>query len=342
MLLKSKNGINFLVDSKMELLFAIHSAFHRLISSEGCIWIESPNISYVNKAIELINIENQPKLCRYITEAWSSKDIIPRIATVFDDNFNLCEEKITERIRESFNYGDIYDFAKLIKSLANKINWNIFLETQKEFYMELLNKVVQFPENLDINDVVEFYGYSKSSYNYVITVLTNVAFGIEDIDENVYCIHGFDYDEETKEFHIFYRLLENLFHEYSHPYVNPLIDNFFYKFTNINSFHEEAIKHDLPKYYSNKKETLLYEYFVRANAIVLSSKYTGVTQILPSIQKKGFTYLQELANYIITNKRQDTKYEDFFYNELIDYFNTLPEKNIMINKQKNIEQPKKM
>ena len=94
----------------------------------------------------------------------------------------------------------------------------------------------------------------------------NGGFGISNISNDNFYIRGFYYDEKTKSFENNMRYLnECLFHEFSHPIINPLVDKYFGLFTNINEIQEDALKNDLPKAYSSNPKTLLYEYFVRCN-----------------------------------------------------------------------------
>ena len=327
MLIKSKNNINYMVDSRMELLFGIHSAFQRIEPNENLDWVESPAIPYVDEVIELIKIQNHPELCNYIKYAWDSCDDIPNIALAFDEEFNLCEDKLNARIKEFFQYGDIYSFSKLIKDLAVELNWEHFLQSKKNFFEKLLNDIISFPDNLDINDIITYYGYAKSSYNYVISVLINGGFGIESNSNDLYCIRGFQFDEDEKKFIVNKDyLLENLFHEFSHPYVNPIIDKYFSYFTNVKEFQEEALKHNLFKTYSKYPKTLFYEYFVRANAKYLSSKYSGNMQIAEGVLKHGFIHLKELTNFISKHKASYPTFEDLFINELVSYINDIGNK----------------
>lgn len=265
MLLLSKNNIKYIIDERMELIFAIHAAYKRMSADEDLDWVETPNISYVNELMELIDIRDQHELCQYIENAWNDIGRIPSLATIFDENFNLIEERISPIIKDCFQYGNIYEFAVLIKQLAEKIKWVEYIKTKKGFYEKLFYDVIKFSKQLDMNDFIQYYGYSKNSYNYVITSLINGSFCVEDTSNNLFCVRGFKYDEVTQRFSEENEyLLENLFHEYSHTYINPLIDKYFSKF-DIKRLFDEAVNNGLPKCYQYPR-ILLYEYFVRASA----------------------------------------------------------------------------
>lgn len=117
-------------------------------------------------------------------------------------------------------------------------------------------------------------------------------------------------------------LLECLFHEFSRPQVNSLVDKYYDLFTNIERLVKNSIANNLPKTYQNGR-TILYEYFVRANAYIMTLKYYPDSKISDWILQHGFKYLNDLASYTSDNINKYNNYEELFKNELIIYMNSI-------------------
>lgn len=318
MLLKNINNLIITVDNRLELIYAIHALYKDTTKDENFDWIETPTINYFKDLKELIDIKKYPKLCEYIKYAFDNCNIPSNLMLAFDTNFNLDLNKIGSNIK--FEYGNVIEFATLLKELAYDIKWNDFLESQKDFYINVLNEI-NITNTLEIKDIEKFYGEKKQSYTYSISVLINGGFGPKDNNDNIYAIRGFIWDEEEKKWeNSFIYLYENLFHEFSHSYINPLVDKHFDKLSNIKL---ENISYNIPNVYSNGLKTILYEYFVRANAIILSSKYTNDLNVPDIYKNNGFPYLQELIDLTLASGSKYKTYEELFVKELIPFMYTL-------------------
>lgn len=209
-----------------------------------------------------------------------------------------------------------------------EIKWDDFFESNKDFYQNLILEFSKFLSNLDLSDIEKFYGSSGESYNYIPSILMNGGFGPSDKEGNLYYIRRFQYNEKEKRFEqdIPY-LVECLFHEFSHPFVNLLVnllvDKYFHLFSNIDDLFLEAKQFDLPLCYCNQK-TLLYEYFVRANAFILKLHYYPNAQISTYMKNHGFIYLDEIVSHTLEHKKDYDSYEAFFEESLIPFINQMP------------------
>lgn len=320
--------LNVKCDKRLEFIFAIHSAYLKKTNNEDFDWVECPDIPYMNELFILLKDNLTSNLCKYIEEAFDECDIPSKIAFVLDDNFDIQEDKINGSI--SFSYGNIQKFSLLLKDLANKVNWNKYYEYVKEFYNDFIINEIKLP-NIDVKDIINFYGYKKKSYNYLPSVLVNGGFSVTDSEDNVYAIRGFQYDEEEKEWlNDFDYLIENLFHEISHSYINPLIDKYFERFDNIGNITNSTLNNSY-----QREKTIICEYLVRTNATILASKYTNNLNATEWIKEHGFPYLQEIIDYTLNNRLEYKTYEEFLVNSLIPYINELIDKK-QINTNKNL------
>ena len=337
MLIKNYNNLNILFDKKLELILALYAVYlkkHPELKEEYD-FIEVPPVEYVEELENLIDIDKYDELIKYI-EGFNDCSLNANIAIGLTDDFEIDYERIDyEYIKKYMSYGTLEEFVRLLKQLANDIKWDDFVEIKKEYYVSLSNRFSSFPNNLDLNDIKNFYGKELTSYNYIMSILMNGGFGPADKLGNSYYIKGIEYYDEIKDFHSNIKyLLECLFHEFSHPIINPMVDKYFDKFTNIDDIYKEAVKYRLPKCYSHDKKVILYEYFVRTNAYILALNYYPELNVSEWIKEHGFIHLDEIIEFTLKNRSKYETYEEFFVEEMIDYFNNILSDTKYNDKQK--------
>ena len=325
MLIKNYNNLNILFDKKLELILALYAVYlkkHPELKEEYD-FIEFPPVVYVEELENLINIEKCNELIKYL-EGFNDCSLSANIAIGLTNDFEIDYERIDyEYIKKYMSYGTLEEFVRLLKKLANEIKWDEFINQNKEYYVNLVNRFSDFPANLDLNDIKKYYGNGLISYNYIPSILMNGGFGTSNKLGDAYYIRGIQFYDKTNDFHYDPKyLLECMFHEFSHPLINPIIDKYFDKFTNIDEIFKEAIKNGLPKCYSQNQKTLLYEYFVRTNAYILTLKYYQEIDI-EWIKEHGFIHLDEIIEFTLKNRSKYETYEEFFVEEMIDYFNNI-------------------
>lgn len=317
-----------------ELLLALHILYlkNNPDMEDEFDFIEIPNISFVDEIIDELSKYDCSELFKYI-ENFNASEIPVEIAIGLDDNFEINQTKMKiEYINNNMNYGSLSEFVQLLKEFSIKVNWNNIYNRNKNVYDKLINDFNELNYSSFVSDINNFYGTSNIEYNYIISIFMNGGFGVSDKDGNLYYIKGFKYNIDNKEFEYDIPfIIECMFHEFSHPNVNPLVDNYYEQF-NIEELYKEAIQNNFPKCYQNKK-TFLYEYFVRACANTLVNNYYPNTKIEDWIINLGFIHLQELSDYIYNNYKKYDKFENLFTFKLIEYFNNL---NKNIKKNKNV------
>lgn len=90
------------------------------------------------------------------------------------------------------------------------------------------------------------------------------------------------------------------------------------------------------KTYQKKPQTLYYEYFVRAMAYIMTSKYIDCSKELEKYNKLGFIESDAIINFIINNYEIGADFENFFAKELVSFTNGLID-NLEYNKLKKIK-----
>lgn len=154
-------------------MLAIHSIYlkeHHDYSDEFN-FIETPPIPYVDELESIINSVEHQDIIDDLIEFTDESECI-NIALALNDDYELDKEK-TDLIQINKYLGDVNleEFIKNFKEYANKINWNSFYEFHHKFYIQLYSQFCGFPDNLDLNDINNFYGNKDLKYNYIPSIL---------------------------------------------------------------------------------------------------------------------------------------------------------------------------
>ena len=317
MLIDKLNNMNIEINKQYELILAIHAVYllkHPKLRKDELDFIETPDIKYMHDLEKLIPIQNYPEMIKYITN-FTDCSVPIDLAIGMNDLYEVDYKKIqSERISKYMNYGSIEDFAYELKKIANDINWNEFFKKYISFYQDFVNKYCKFPDNLDLSDIARYYSVKPKTYTFIPSVLMNGGFGPSDKEGNFYYNRGLHYDEEKQCFEVDNEyLVECLFHEFSHPIVNPLVDKYLSGINILEEFYNDAVSNNLLKTYSNSPKSVMYEYLVRANAYILASKYFDDIQPIEDdwVIPHGFTYLPELVYFTLENLSKYKNYEEF-------------------------------
>lgn len=329
MLIAKLNNMNIEINKQYELILAFHAIYlikHLELRKDELDFIEMPNIQYMHDLEKLIIPENYPEMIKYITN-FTDCSVSIGLGIGINDLYEVDYKKIqTEQINKYMEYGTIEGFVSELKNLATDINWNEFIKNYIPFYKKIVDEYCKFPDNLDLSDIAKYYSVNPKTYTFIPSVLMNGGFGPSDKEGNLYYNRGFYYDEEKQCFEVDNEyLVECLFHEFSHPIVNPLVDKYLSGTDFLEKMYESAVKNNLPKTYSNCPETVMYEYLVRANAYILTSKYFKDNMqpieddwIIPH----GFTYLPELVHFTKENLPKYENYEEFVKKAIPTFINS--------------------
>lgn len=261
MKIKNINKLNILVDKKLELMLAIQAVYQIKIEKQVFDYIETPPIPYLDELINFLNIDEFQSLIKDILEFEDESTSIS-IALSLNDNYEL--DKTNAYLENNFlGNVDIDKFIKKFKQYAKKIKWDNFFNSHMSFYQQLALQFCDFPQDLDLNDIKNFYGKKFNSYNYIPSILVNGGFSYHDNNGNTFYVRGILWSKNEKKFVYDKKyLLECLFHEFSHPIVNNLVDKYISSFSNLDIFFKDALNNKLPKTYSLKKyyyTNILYE-----------------------------------------------------------------------------------
>lgn len=318
------NGLNVILDKKLELMLAFHALTikkHPNFNDELDFISISP-ISYFEELENIIDVNEYLELIDDILKFEDATTAI-HIALGMNDDYLIDEKKVDiEKISKYLGGVNLNDFTNRFKQMADKIKWDKFFFEHQTFYKKLYSDFLDFPKDLNLKDINDFYNLESQKFYFIPSVLSNGGFAFKDRLNNNYYIRGINWDVDENNF-VYDKeyLLECMFHEFSHPVINDLVDKYYSLFVNIDTLFNEAVANNLPKAY-RKKHTLLHEYLVRANAVVLVKKYYSTNDNNWTISN-GFIYINDLIDYILNNRYSYDDYEAFFVNGLVPFINDL-------------------
>lgn len=227
-------------------------------------------------------------------------------------------------VRYSGGMESIQEFLGLLRQFAVETKYFSFFEKAVRFYDPILEKVKKNIRKYPFISMLEQeYGKEQGSYNYIVTSLMKGNFGIHFINPATQKTDMFSVFS-TDDFSLSPAIL---FHEYSHPYINPLTE----KYSEIADRYYEAYellkKYKLPDYLSGYGDwqECINEHFVRGMAIHLMKKCRldkEAAQLLKKDLYYGYKYMPLiLERYEFYDSSRD-KYIDFesFYPELLKVF----------------------
>ena len=312
-------------DKRLELLEALVIAVKQINTdelNEELDFVEFYDIPYVKELVNKINIEKYPEIIDYINNIKDCSKYT-NMFLYFDDKFNLDEQFNLK----PFEHKNAVEFVKIIKNIYEG-------ERIEEVFIKYRNYLNNLERNFENNCKINFKEKLSQIYENInnlnfyttISLLINGGFSSTK-DNNVYYVKGIKVQNNSIIFNEY--TIVCLYHEYSHFFVNKIIDKYFDKINNLDILYDECIKNGLPQTYQNKK-TILYEYFVRANSMILSENEISNEEYKEDIEwfkEIGFIRIEEIINLIKSGLINNLKFEDIFSTIFINYFNELNLKN---------------
>lgn len=163
------------------------------------------------------------------------------------------------------------EFADALRDFAKKADFMKFYRAHKALYDTLVAEVDSLFEGKDYVAVIEdFYGESRNNYNLILSPLFGTGGGYShtiktDEGYDLYAVLGPCSIKGKRTTFACPRVESIMLHEWSHHFVNPLVDQNFDIFTKSAGLFEPIKEMMLRQQYPNWK-IALYEHIVRACA----------------------------------------------------------------------------
>ena len=331
------NKVRF--DKRLELIFGLQ---YYVVRKYGVNfpWICENYKEYNDKFYELCDKNISEELVEYILDGGlESYNRCVDLALHIDYNYNIVNRQtLDDQLLKNPNV-DLDKAERLFKEFVEKSNYEGFFKSNEEYYnfiIEKFNGAVNYYESYDFNKIINFYGYKKGEANIIQVNFSDGSYG-PTYNGDLYYINGvINTSKEKGKFHFSDGLIINLYHEFSHSYINPLGRKYF-KDIDFNSLFLEAKEDGLESCYTDML-TLINEYCVRAVSIYLVKKAIGEQLYEKRIEwdkKRGYTYIKELCE-LLDNKDLYSTFEEFYKNEIVTFFINLEKELSVKNTKGNI------
>lgn len=312
------------IDKRLELLEALVIAVKQLNNNnielnDELDFVEYYNIPYVKELIKKINIDKYPDIIEYITDI-ADCGYYTNLFLYFDNEFNLNPNFNFKPFRKK----DTMKFGNLVKQIYEQENIESVFKKYCDFFSQLETEY-QKQINIDFKKQLKkvYLNVDNIDFLVIISLLINGGFSATNQKIVAYvkgiklnCKFKLDFNEYD---------IVCLFHEYSHYFVNQIVDKYYNEINNIDLLFNESVKNGLPKTYQNKK-TVLYEYFVRALSLILSYNLISKKEYDADIEwfkEIGFIRVEGLIKVIQNGIKSNLMFDEIFKTLILDYLNNL-------------------
>jgi len=217
---------------------------------------------------------------------------------------------------------NLMEFADELRNFARRTDFMQFYQAHKPLYDTLIAEVDSLFEGKNYVQALEdFYGESRNSYNLILSPLFSGNYGIPiktEEEYDLYAVIGPCSLKGKRTTFACLKYLENMtLHEWSHPFVNPLVDQNYELFKKSIALFE-PIKRMMQRQAYPSWRVTLYEHLVRAcGEIHLRAKTRKDFKKEKSLEYhegKGFwyiSYIDSLMDVYETHREQYPTFSQF-------------------------------
>ena len=314
-------------DKRLELLFGLQYCVFKDNNIKQDIFQEN-NKQYCEEFYNLYKNNASEELIEYIKNG--GLDTYNRtvdISDSLDENYKIIENEKIKKISSNNKNFNKDKLDMLLNEFIVKSNYEKFYENHKCYYnqvVEIFKKSLNYLTQYDDKMITDFYGYKINDFQIKVFNFTRGSFGMEFDNKITYIANTYPSDNEEEPVRIPNRIITTLFHEFSHPYCNPLGYKYFDE-NNIKKIEEESIQNGLEDCYHGI--TIINEYMVRVVQMYLSKKYIpneyyNIENDIKRHKSKGFVHINELVE-LLNYKDDYDNFEDFYKDQIVSFFNEL-------------------
>ncbi|HHV37463.1 MAG TPA: DUF4932 domain-containing protein [Candidatus Cloacimonetes bacterium] len=233
-----------------------------------------------------------------------------------------AKEMDEERLEKATQGGSLEEFYASVNDFVRISDFGGWFESQRPFLEKTVSETASVLASKDdmIRLLIDWYGYEHERYTLVISLLFDGGYGISLMNiqnkTHIYCVTMFYISDNPTD--TLWNLAYMIFHEFSHSYVNPLVDEYF-----------DMIKGraELFELIKTKMTMLAYpdwwiavvEHFVRASETRLMQLFLPPDAREASIQyyiNQGFIYMDTVFEAVLEYEqaRRETgiRYDEYF------------------------------
>ena len=310
-------------DKRLELLFGLQYYIKRKYGVQFD-WICENYKEYNDKFYDLCDENISKEFEDYILNGGlQSYGRCADIALHMDDNYNIIERDTLDEVLLNDENVNINKLEVYIREFVKSTNYDEFIKSNDDYYNFVIKKfyeTLNCYKKVNINEIIDFYGYKKGEMNVLLLNFSKGSYG-QTYKGDSYYIYGVKNISKVEgEFLLPDGIFINLYHEFSHPYINPLGKKYYNENKLIKLFIESK-NYGLSSCYNNSL-TVLNEYVVRAVSIYLAKDALNTDMYYKAISNNirvGFPHIEEVI--LLLDKRKDyNNFEDFYREVIYKYF----------------------
>ena len=226
----------------------------------------------------------------------------------------------------------VEEFKKLFNDFRKDTDFDKFFVKIQNYY----NKSISFMNNClnnysFVDELNHFFGTDNINHNFIISNLCKGNFGIHFKSQDtihvysIYTCYGLDINKENNNFDK-EQLCNTIFHELSHPVINPLSEKYRELINSYNYVYDYLKQYKDEKYagYGDWEECV-NEHIVRAISIYMLKKHNKSDYINKKTEYEntlGYRYIKNIIKKLeyYENNREIYNTIGDFYPKLIDVF----------------------
>lgn len=227
-----------------------------------------------------------------------------------------------ERLEKAAQGGSLEEFYASVNDFVHISDFGGWFESQRPFLEKTVSATASLLASKDdmIRLLIDWYGYEHERYTLVLSILFEGGYGISLEDKQnktlLYCVTMFYTSDKPSD--ILLNLAYMIFHEFSHPYVNPLVDKHFDMIKDRSELFE-PIKTKMTMQAYSSWWIAVVEHFVRASETRLLQLFYPPETYKASTQwniNQGFIYLDTVFEAVLEYEqaRGETgiRYDEYF------------------------------
>lgn len=323
------NGINY----EINIIYEAYCVL-RILNGHTNLWVNDAdhgNYTYYKSVLNYFgkySTNDTVKRADIVFES-ITLDLPPTLVQVLDQNLSVRSDLNLIHIKENDTlWREYLFFVETIQKFCILTDFNKFYEENRSFYRSLLDDYITAQNsNYNLENIGTYYGYISENNSIILEPLQHGGnFGVQlrqnnDIYESYIYIRPRTFINNIPNF---FREegLNTLIHEFSHTYINKLVDS---NWNELNKYNYLLDEYDFQKMgtlgYGNPPEwkTIVYEQYVRAATARLTYLYKSELgeQSLNDENDKGFILTELLYNTLIEYENNRNIYPniDSFFNQ---------------------------
>lgn len=236
---------------------------------------------------------------------------------------DYAKEMEEARLEDAAQGGSLEEFYAAVNDFVRISDFAGWFESQRPYFENTVSAAASLLATKDdmISLLIDWYGYSHDDYTFAISpLLGGGGYGPSLVDtqdkSSLYCVTSFEASDNPADTILHMAIM--MFHEFSHPYVNPLVDKYFDMIEHRSELFE-PIKNKMGSYAYSSWWITVVEHFVRSSEIRMLQLFFPPELRDISTQdniNQGFIYLDTVYNALLEYEqaRRETgiRYDEYF------------------------------